>query len=74
MGGAVAEAAVGAGMQLVPVCLTGPGMGRSFTIQGINVQSVDSNEREGVMDQVMKDYPNVIVVDYTLPAAVNGER
>lgn len=72
MGGAVAEAAVGAGMQLVPVCLTGPGMGREFNIQGITVQSVDSKDREAVMDQVMKDYPNVIVVDYTLPAAVNG--
>lgn len=74
MGGAVAEAAVGAGLKLVPVCLTGPGMSRDFTIQGVNVKSVDSNEREGVMDQVMKEYPNVIVVDYTLPAAVNGEK
>lgn len=73
MGGAVAEAAVGAGLQLVPVCLTGPGLGRSFTIQGINVESVDSREREGVMDKVLKEYPDVIVVDYTLPAAVNGE-
>lgn len=73
MGGAVAEAAVRVGMQLVPVCLTGPGMGREFSIQGVNVQSVDSNDRENVMDRVMKDYPNVIVVDYTLPAAVNGE-
>jgi len=74
MGGAVAEAAVRVGMQLVPVCLTGPGRGREFNIQGITVQSVDSKERETVMDQVMKDYPNVIVVDYTLPAAVNGQR
>ena len=48
--------------------------GREFNIQGITVQSVDSNERETVMDQVLKDYPNVIVVDYTLPAAVNGQR
>lgn len=72
MGGAVAEAAVRAGLQLVPVCLTGPGLGRSFSIQGVNVESVDSQERERVMDQVLQDYPNVIVVDYTLPAAVNG--
>jgi 4-hydroxy-tetrahydrodipicolinate reductase len=74
MGGAVAEAAVGAGLKLVPVCLTGPGLGRSFTIQGISVEAVDSKDREGVLDRVVQEYPNVIVVDYTLPAAVNGER
>ncbi|KAG0566757.1 hypothetical protein KC19_7G085800 [Ceratodon purpureus] len=72
MGGSVAEAAIGAGLQLVPVCLTGPGMGRSFSIQGVNVEAVDSRHREGVIDHVLKEYPYVVVVDYTLPAAVNG--
>jgi 4-hydroxy-tetrahydrodipicolinate reductase len=72
MGGAVAEAALGAGLQLVPVCLTGPGLGRNFSIQGIDMKAVDSRDRERVMDEVLQQYPNVIVVDYTLPAAVNG--
>jgi predicted NAD/FAD-binding protein len=35
---------------------------------------VDGDEREKVMDQVLQDYPGLIVVDYTLPAAVNGEH
>ena len=74
MGGAVAEAALGAGLQLVPVCLTGPGLGRNFSIQGIDVEAVDSRDRERVMDEVLQQYPNVIVVDYTLPAAVNGSH
>ncbi|KAH8959591.1 hypothetical protein BDL97_06G084600 [Sphagnum fallax] len=75
MGQAVAEAAIAAGLQLVPKCITGRGRAggcAEFSIQGIKVDVVDGDEREKVMDQVLQDYPDLIVVDYTLPAAVNG--
>jgi 4-hydroxy-tetrahydrodipicolinate reductase len=77
MGQAVAEAAIAAGLQLVPKCITGRGRAGGyveFSIQGIKVDVVDGDEREKVMDQVLQDYPDLIVVDYTLPAAVNGEH
>jgi 4-hydroxy-tetrahydrodipicolinate reductase len=77
MGQAVAEAAIAAGLQLVPKCITGRGRARGyaeFSIQGIKVDVVDGDEREKVMDEVLQDYPDLIVVDYTLPAAVNGEH
>jgi 4-hydroxy-tetrahydrodipicolinate reductase len=77
MGQAVAEAAIAAGLQLVPKCITGRGRAGGYaelSIQGIKVDAVDGDEREKVMDQVLQDYPDLIVVDYTLPAAVNGEH
>jgi 4-hydroxy-tetrahydrodipicolinate reductase len=77
MGQVVAEAAIAAGLQLVPKCITGRGRAggyAEFSIQGIKVDVVDGDEREKVMDQVLQDYPDLIVVDYTLPAAVNGEH
>jgi hypothetical protein len=77
MGQAVAEAAIAAGLQLVPKCITGRGRAgvyAEFSIQGIKVDVVDGDEREKVMDQVLQDYPDLIVVDYTLPAAVNDSE
>jgi 4-hydroxy-tetrahydrodipicolinate reductase len=76
-GQAVAEAAIAAGLQLGPKSITGRGRAggyAEFSVQGIKVDGVDGDEREKVMDQVLQDYPGLIVVDYTLPAAVNGEH
>ncbi|CAK9865946.1 unnamed protein product [Sphagnum jensenii] len=75
--GKMGQAVAAAGLQLVPKCITGHGRAggyAEFSIQGIKVDVVDGDEREKVMDQVLQDYPGLIVVDYTLPAAVNGEH
>jgi 4-hydroxy-tetrahydrodipicolinate reductase len=74
MGHAVAEAAVAAGLNLVPLAITGPKMGNSrVACGGVAVQIIGAEDRDAVFDQVLKEYPEVIVVDYTLPAAVNSE-
>lgn len=72
MGRAVAEAAVDAGLQLVPFCLTGPGNGgHVVNIKNIEVNLRDAAEKENIIDEVMQRYPGVIIADYTLPSAVN---
>lgn len=72
MGHAVAEAAVEAGLQLVPFCLTGPGFGQHvLNIKNVQVHVHDASEKETVIDKVLERYPGVIIADYTLPSAVN---
>ncbi|XP_024538820.1 probable 4-hydroxy-tetrahydrodipicolinate reductase 1, chloroplastic isoform X1 [Selaginella moellendorffii] len=72
VGQAVAEAAVAAGLRLVPLSLTGPGRGgKRVVIGNVEVDVREVSEREDVVKEVITEYPNVIVVDYTLPAAVN---
>eukprot|EP00245_Coleochaete_scutata_P012112 TRINITY_DN4653_c0_g1_i1.p1 TRINITY_DN4653_c0_g1~~TRINITY_DN4653_c0_g1_i1.p1 ORF type:complete len:264 (-),score=49.87 TRINITY_DN4653_c0_g1_i1:331-1122(-) len=72
MGHAVAEAAVNAGLQLVPLALTGPGLGGKVACGGVAVDVRGAEEKEAIMDRVLAEYPNLIVVDFTLPSAVNG--
>eukprot|EP00249_Psilotum_nudum_P013865 c24555_g1_i3 orf=471-1265(+) len=72
MGRAVAEAAVQAGLQLVPFCLTGPLRGGHHVVIGdVEVEVHETSEKDDVLDHVLQVYPGVIIVDYTLPAAVN---
>jgi 4-hydroxy-tetrahydrodipicolinate reductase len=75
MGRAVAEAAIDAGLHIVPFGLTGPGLGGiAVDIRDVQVQLHDVSEKETVVDKVLDKYPDVIIVDYTLPAAVNGKH
>ncbi|MCO5566456.1 hypothetical protein L7F22_020133 [Adiantum nelumboides] len=72
MGLAVAEAAVEAGLQLVPFCLTGPGMGQNVVlVKNVQIQVHETSEKEAILDKVLEMYPGVIIADYTLPSAVN---
>lgn len=72
MGHEVAEAAVEAGLQLVPFCLTLPGKGgHVVNIKNVEVDVCDASEKEAVVDKVLEIYPGVIVADFTLPSAVN---
>lgn len=72
MGRAVAEAAVEAGLQLVPFCLTGPGFGQSvLNIKDVEVHVHEASEKEVILNKVLEKYPGVIIADYTLPTAVN---
>ena len=72
MGKAVAEAAISAGLQLIPTSLSGP----SEAGQLVNVNSTDvllhgPLEKEEVLSSILDKHPNVIVVDFTVPDAVN---
>ncbi|KAJ7951257.1 4-hydroxy-tetrahydrodipicolinate reductase 2, chloroplastic-like [Quillaja saponaria] len=71
MGKAVIKAADAAGLNVVPVsfgCEEGSGhlqvCGREFLVHG-------PSDRESVLTSVFDKYPNLIVVDYTVPTAVN---
>ncbi|PON60633.1 Dihydrodipicolinate reductase-type [Trema orientale] len=72
MGKAVINAADSAGLNIVPVSLgseeesgsTVQVCGKEITVQG-------PSKRESTLASLFDEYPNLIVVDYTVPAAVN---
>lgn len=73
MGHAVAEAAVKRGLTLIPYSFTGSGdQGNIVSCEGVRVELKEPEEWVETLEEVRKTYPNFIVVDYTLPAAVNG--
>lgn len=74
MGHAAAEAVVRAGLQLVPVTLTGYSAGVAVSnigVAGIPVELVGKERRQEAMDKVKEKHPGLIVVDYTMPNCVN---
>ncbi len=76
MGNAVAEAVVRAGLQLVPYSFTGESEAVAIGnvgVSGIPVELVAPEVRQQALEDVVKAYPGLIIVDYTLPQAVNGE-
>ena len=65
-----------AGLQLVPFSFTGESEAvaiGNMGISGIPVELVPQATRQKAMEDVVQDYPGLIIVDYTLPQAVNGE-
>lgn len=73
MGHAVAEAVVEAGLTLVPFAFTGSTEGGTVACGGIAVQCItpDQNWDEKI-EELKGQYPGMIVVDYTIPTAVNS--
>ena len=77
MGHATAEAFVRAGLNLVPVSFTGESEGvavHNVGVSGVPVELILPEERQQAMDRVKAAYPGLVVVDFTLPTAVNGAR
>ncbi|RWW66020.1 hypothetical protein BHE74_00026635 [Ensete ventricosum] len=73
MGIAVAEAALSAGLQLVPVSFSSlEKPGRTLKVGNTEIQIHGPSERENVLSSVSHEFPNVVVVDYTVPDAVNA--
>ncbi|KAL7087259.1 hypothetical protein ACP275_13G056500 [Erythranthe tilingii] len=71
MGRVVLEAAMAAGLNPVPVALGGPDdSGKILDFGGKQIEVYGASDREYVLSSVLSDYPNLIVGDYTLPAAV----
>lgn len=74
MGHSTAEAVVRAGLTLVPYSLTGQSEAvavGNVGVSGIPVELVGPAERQAALDRIRSQYPDLIVVDYTLPQAVN---
>ncbi|KAG6416556.1 hypothetical protein SASPL_123988 [Salvia splendens] len=72
VGRAVLEAAIAAGLNPVPVALGGPeDVGKILDFNGKQIEIHGPSDRESVLSSAFKEYPDLIVVDYTVPAAVN---
>lgn len=64
-----------AGLQLVPWSFTGESEAvvvENVGVSGIPVQLVGTQKRQEAMEKVMEEYPDLIMIDFTLPEAVNG--
>lgn len=75
MGHATAEAVVRAGLTLVPYSFTGSSEAvavGNVGVEGIPVELVGPEERQQAMEQAKREYPDMIIIDFTLPQAVNG--
>lgn len=73
MGKAVINAAEAAGLHVVPVSFgIEEESGKTLQVCGKEFLVHGPSDRESVLLSVLDKYPNLIVVDYTAPAAVNG--
>lgn len=74
MGKAVAEAAVSAGIQLVPVTFSSKeNPSRTLQVGSMDMHVHGPSEREYILSSVLDEFPNLVLVDYTVPDAVNGK-
>ncbi|ONK71397.1 uncharacterized protein A4U43_C04F8130 [Asparagus officinalis] len=71
MGKAVAEAAVSAGLNLIPVTFSNLESNNPLHVGSKEIQIHGLSEREGVLSSIFDEHPNLVVVDYTAPDAVN---
>ncbi|KAJ4848112.1 4-hydroxy-tetrahydrodipicolinate reductase 1, chloroplastic [Turnera subulata] len=72
MGNAVIKAADSAGLQILPIAFgSEEENGQTVAVHGKEIQLHGPSQREDVLASVYQRHPNMIVVDYTVPAAVN---
>lgn len=72
MGQAVIKAAVSAGLHLVPVSFSSSVEAvKTVEVCGKEIQVHGPSERESVLASLFDENPTMVVVDYTVPAAVN---
>lgn len=73
MGKAVIKAADSAGVNIVPTSFgSAEEAGQTVEVCGKEILVHGPTEREKVLSSVFDKYPELIVVDYTIPSAVNG--
>ncbi|GAB2286700.1 4-hydroxy-tetrahydrodipicolinate reductase 2, chloroplastic [Dionaea muscipula] len=71
MGKAVIEAAVSAGLHVLPVSFGSGEENGSVEVSGREIEIYGRSAREGVLASMFDEHPDMIVVDYTVPSAVN---
>ncbi|PNW73325.1 hypothetical protein CHLRE_14g627850v5 [Chlamydomonas reinhardtii] len=75
MGQAVAEAALRAGVELVPYTLCGPAdvaTNATVNVAGHALTLVPPSTRDAVVEELKGRYPHLLMVDYTLPDAIHS--
>ncbi|GFS35346.1 dihydrodipicolinate reductase, bacterial/plant [Actinidia rufa] len=72
MGKAVIEAAISAGLHLVPLSFSSSEESqKTVQVGGKEIRMYGPSERESILASTFEEYPNLVVVDYTVPAAGN---
>ncbi|XP_076916785.1 4-hydroxy-tetrahydrodipicolinate reductase 2, chloroplastic-like [Bidens hawaiensis] len=72
MGQAVIEAGVSAGLHIVPASFgIQTDAGKTVQVGGKDIQVHGPSDRETVLASSLEEYPNLIVIDFTVPNAVN---
>lgn len=73
MGRAVLESAISAGLHPVPISLGGPyDEGKTIQVGEKEIKVHGTSDRERILSSIYEEYPTLVVVDYTVPSAVNG--
>lgn len=75
MGHATAEAVLRAGLTLVPFSYTGSSEAvavGNVVVSGYPVELIGPEVRQKALQDVKASYPGLVIVDYTLPTAVNS--
>eukprot|EP00899_Mesostigma_viride_P024536 jgi/Mesvir1/5267/Mv15380-RA.1 len=72
MGTSIAEAVLRAGYTLVPYFVTGRPGGQQIQVGSVKLQGAHVEQMEAITKKALAEYPGLIVVDFTLPSAVNG--
>lgn len=73
MGKAVIKAADSAGVNIVPTSFgSAAEAGQTVEVCGKEITVHGPAERKKVLSSVFEKHPELIVVDYTIPSAVNG--
>ena len=74
MGRDVIQAAISAGLHPVPVSFSrAEESGQTVEVCGKEIKLHGPSGRESILASIVDEYPNLIVVDYTVPNAVNGK-
>ncbi|XP_026427173.1 4-hydroxy-tetrahydrodipicolinate reductase 1, chloroplastic-like isoform X2 [Papaver somniferum] len=72
MGKAIIEAGVSAGLQVVPVSFGSESKsGQIVEVGGKEIHIYGPSRRENILTSLLKENPNMIVIDFTVPATVN---
>jgi 4-hydroxy-tetrahydrodipicolinate reductase len=72
MGFATAESVVYAGLELVPVSFAAVSGKEVMQVEDVPVEIFPIEERQSVMQDMLGQYPDLMVIDFTLPDAVNS--
>lgn len=74
MGKAIIQAADSAGLGVVPVSFgSAEESGQTVQVGATEIVVHGPSERESTLASLLEKYPNLIVVDFTVPSAVNGK-
>ncbi|PKA56510.1 putative 4-hydroxy-tetrahydrodipicolinate reductase 2, chloroplastic [Apostasia shenzhenica] len=72
MGRAVADAAISTGLQVVPITFSSKEKPhKTIHVGSVEIQVYGPSYKENVLSSMYDEYPDIVVIDYTAPDAVN---